>query len=81
MTSPDATKHNPDPEYLRELIARAGISQREAARRMGVDERLFRMYLASRTANSAQNCTYPVQFCLESLAAFESSKNREHIKE
>jgi hypothetical protein len=65
---PDARQHNPDPQYLRELIAKAGISQREAARRIGIDERLLRMYLANREANSAQNCTYPVQFCLEALA-------------
>lgn len=68
MMTPDASKHNPDPDYLKELIKKAGISQREAARRIGVNERLFRMYLADRESKSAQNCTYAVQFCLEVLA-------------
>ncbi len=76
MMMPDSSKHNPDPDYLKGLIQKARISQREAAKRIGVDERLFRMYLANRNANSAQNCTYPVQFCLEVLAEIESLKKR-----
>jgi transcriptional regulator with XRE-family HTH domain len=68
MIKPDATQHNPDPDYLRELIAQTGLSQRKIARTIGVDERLFRMYLADRHAKTAQDCTYPVQFALEALA-------------
>lgn len=63
---PDATKHNPDPAYLRELLARAGLSQRAAARVIGIPERTMRYYLAS----DDRECPYPVQFCLESLASF-----------
>lgn len=70
----DATKHNPDPEYLKSLIAKAGISQREAAKRIGVYERLFRMYLANRSANSAQECPYAIQFCLEALSEQEKQR-------
>ena len=65
---PDVKNYNPDPDYLKSLIVKAGISQREAARRLGVNERLFRMYIADKSSKSSQNCTYPVQFCLEVLA-------------
>lgn len=66
--TPNALQHNPDPAYLRGLIEKAGISQREAARRIGVNERLMRSYLAPPTLKTAQTAPYSVQFCLESLA-------------
>ncbi|MFA5922337.1 MAG: hypothetical protein WC856_13760 [Methylococcaceae bacterium] len=72
MMVPDSNKHNPDPAYLRKLIKQTGLSQRECARRIGVYERLFRMYLADPGANSYQPCTYAVQFCLEALAEIEN---------
>ena len=68
MNAPDARLHNPDPAYIRELIERSGLSQREAARRIGIGERVMRCYLASREASSAQIAPYPVQFALEALA-------------
>lgn len=43
---PDATQHDPRPDYLRALLARAGLTQREAAQRIGVSERSMRYYLA-----------------------------------
>lgn len=68
---PDATKYNPDPEYLRELIRKTGLSQREIARRIGVSERSFRQFLASREASTALDAPYPVQYCLEQMALQE----------
>ena len=65
--TPDATRHDPRPEYLRALLERAGVSQREAARRIGISERMMRYYLADRPA------PYPVQFALEALCAPYSS--------
>lgn len=60
---PDATSHDPRPEYLRALLDQAGLSQREAARQIGISERVMRYYVAGeRTA------PYPVQFALENLA-------------
>lgn len=66
--TPDAKTHNPDPAYLRDLISRAGLSQREAARRIGIGERIMRAYLADPETNTSQRAPYPVQFALEQLA-------------
>lgn len=59
---PNPEAHNPDPNYLRSLLAQAGISQREAARRVGISERAMRYYLSGR-----RECPYSIQFCLESM--------------
>ena len=69
MKYPDATHHNPDPAYLRGLITRAGLSQREAARRLGIGERIMRAYLADPDKATAQRAPYPVQYAMEQLAA------------
>ena len=64
---PDATRHDPRPEYVRALIAQSGLSQREAARRIGVSERVMRYYCAGE-----REPPYPVQFALESLSCSRS---------
>lgn len=64
--TPDATRHNPDPAYLRGLLLAAGVSQREAARRIGVSERVMRYYLAPEAADY-RPAPYVVQYALESL--------------
>ncbi|WP_234909669.1 hypothetical protein [Xanthomonas citri] len=52
---PDASHHDPRPEYLRSRIQRAGLSQRQAADRIGISERLLRYYLvAENTQATAQ---------------------------
>jgi hypothetical protein len=63
---PDASKHNPDPAYLRELVARSGLSQRQCAFRLGISERSMRFYLA--TSGRQDAAPYLVQFGLECLA-------------
>lgn len=63
---PDASLHNPSPEYLRALLDRAGVSQREAARRIGISERMMRYYLASAAADH-RPAPYVVQYALEGL--------------
>ena len=70
--TPDATRHNPDPAYLRGLLLAAGVSQREAARRIGVSERVMRYYLAPDTADY-RPAPYVVQFALESLPRSKSA--------
>lgn len=68
---PDSSTHNPDPTYLRELVGRSGLSQRECARRIGVSERAMRKYLALPKPES--DAPYPVQFAMECLAADPSA--------
>lgn len=68
MNKPNAETHNPDPAYLRELIERAGVTQRKAADLVGVSDRMLRKYLAKRESVSALEAPYSVQFCLECLA-------------
>lgn len=64
---PDAeARRNPCPRYLRLLIEQAGISQREAARRVGVSERMMRYYLGG-VAQTFRPAPYPVQYALEQL--------------
>jgi hypothetical protein len=65
---PDASRHNPRPEYLRALLDQAGVSQREAARRIGISERLLRYYVAPEHAEDRRVAPYPVQYALERLA-------------
>lgn len=57
--------HNPDPAYLRELIERAGLSQREVARRLGVEDTTVRRWLMTPPRAA---CPYSAQVCLELLA-------------
>jgi hypothetical protein len=65
---PDASLHDPRPEYLRALLDDAGMSQHEAAARIGISARLLRYYLASETATERRVAPYPVQYALEQLA-------------
>lgn len=65
LTKPDAARHNPAPDYLRQLVDKTGLSQRACAKAIGVSERTFRDYLNS---SHESECPYPVQFALEMLA-------------
>lgn len=66
---PDASNHNPDPDYLRGLIERAGLNQVQAAERIGITPRTMRAHLSPRLIKSHTDAPYPVQYALESLAA------------
>lgn len=65
---PDASNHNPDPDYLRTLLDLAVISQRKAADMIGISDRVMRYYLSDITSEHYRAAPYAVQFCLESLA-------------
>lgn len=69
MKKPDASLHNPDPRYLRELIDKAGVSQRKAADLLGMSWTGFRNYLRDESDPLYRAATYPVQFALECLAS------------
>jgi len=74
--TPDAREHDPSPEYLRALIDRSGLSQRAAARQLGICERQMRRYLAPRDVGvSTADAPYLVQFALEALAMRRSAKH------
>jgi predicted transcriptional regulator len=64
---PDATKHNPDAAYLRELVSKSGKTQEECAELVGVSARMMRYYLSTTTA-TFRPASYTVQFALECLA-------------
>ena len=64
---PDASTHDPDPAYLRSLIADAGLSIRATARRLGISERMMRYYVADE-AGDHRSAPYAVQYALEALA-------------
>lgn len=66
---PDATRHDPRPDYLRALIARSGLSQRQAAARIGIDPRSLRYYLQPETHPTRRAAPYVVQYALERLSA------------
>lgn len=64
---PDIAKYNPDPEYMRKLVRKAGLTQEQAGERIGVSARSMRYYLSLDKA-SHKPAPYSVQFCLERLA-------------
>ena len=66
--APDSAQHNPSPEYLLGLIKIADITQRAAADRIGISDRLLRYYLADQASTSSRVAPYPVQYALEMLA-------------
>lgn len=60
---PDPKTYNPDHAYLRGLVERSGLSQREAAKRIGLSDRAMRYYLSGE-----RKPMYAVQYLLEVLA-------------
>jgi transcriptional regulator with XRE-family HTH domain len=62
---PNPENYNPDPDYLRALIEKTGLSQNKVAESIGIPSRTFRDYL---NGNHKSKAPYPVQFALESLA-------------
>ena len=63
MRPPDIAQRNSSPEYLRALLVRAGLSQRAAARALGVGERTMRDWVLGKS-----RMPYPAQYVLEALA-------------
>lgn len=65
---PDASLHNPKPRYIRGLLKAAGLTQAEAAQRIGISARTMRYYV-SLDKTSYIPAPYAVQYCLERLAS------------
>jgi hypothetical protein len=68
MPPPDAKWHRDDKEYVLSLLQRAGLSQRGAARILGINERTMRYY-----CSGDQPTPYLVQYALEVLARQNTS--------
>lgn len=60
--------YNPDPHYLRELIKKAGLSQAQAAKVIGIQTRTMQRYLTHTDAKNYTPVPYCVQYALEVLA-------------
>lgn len=81
MATPDASQYNPAPAYIRALLERAGISQTDAAARLGITHRTMRRYVADRHCGSYSPAPYTVQFALECLADLvDCSSLRDEIR-
>jgi predicted transcriptional regulator len=65
---PDATRHNPDPAYLREVLKQTGLSQRAVAKIIGLTAAGFQNYIRKPTDPLYRKAPYTVQFALEALA-------------
>jgi hypothetical protein len=63
MPLPDAKWHRPEKEYVLSLLQRSRLSQRGAARVLGINERTMRYY-----CSGEQPTPYLVQYALEVLA-------------
>ncbi len=59
---PDASRYDPRPEYLAELIGSTGLTQAALAARIGVDERTIRRWLSGQ-----RQFNYRDQFAIECL--------------
>ena len=63
LIRPDAANHRPgDAKYVRQLIEASGLSQTDAAFRIGVTPRTMRKWLEGAPIK------YPAQYALERLA-------------
>ena len=62
MTKPDVKQYNDSPAYLRLLVAASGLSQKQAARAIGHNERTMRYWLSGK-----HTFAYSVQYSLEKL--------------
>lgn len=65
---PDVRFHNPDPEYLRYLLKKANLTQKQAAELLGINLRTMQIYLSARDAVRHIDIPYTVQYALECLA-------------
>ncbi|HEY6612746.1 MAG TPA: hypothetical protein VIZ86_16655 [Pseudomonas sp.] len=68
---PDCTQYDPEPQRLRYLIARSGMSERQAASRIGIAIRALRYYLLPEDSEKHVTPGYPVLYTLEGLAFAE----------
>lgn len=76
---PDAQNYNPDPDYLRTLITKAGLTQAKTAKLIGINARSIRRYLSCIDSPNYQQAPYAIQFAIECLAIGEHSSYRKNL--
>ena len=67
--------YNPDPDYLRSLIEKAGLTQAKTAELVGIEARTMRRYLAFRDSPNYQKAPYAIQYAMEALAFFSAQNS------
>ncbi len=67
--TPDAKNLNADPAYLRDLVARSGLSRRHISRLLGLTWNGFYNYLRDEADPVYRPAPYTVQFALECLVS------------
>ncbi|MCK9759834.1 phage antirepressor KilAC domain-containing protein [Pseudomonas syringae pv. syringae] len=72
---PDSDSHNPNPDYLRNLIVEGGLSIRATAKLLGISSNGLFNYLRDELDPLYRKAPYTVQFALESLAGVAASAN------
>lgn len=65
---PDAGLHNPDPEYLRGLRNKTGMTQKEISSKLGIGRRMIGYYESPDVDGGHKDAPYLYQFALERLA-------------
>ena len=72
LPAPDSKQHHPNPEYLLARLVQAGLSQRAAAKIMGITYRQMRQY-----CSGTRECPYSIQYALEMLSFLNIPTNVE----
>ncbi len=62
---PNIKNHNPCPNYIRKLISKTGMTQKNAGLAIGITLSTLDNYL---NKNSPSNIPYSAQYCFERLA-------------
>jgi transcriptional regulator with XRE-family HTH domain len=76
MREVDARKHrNASARYMRALVAHTGLTQNQAAERIGVSARMMRYYLSDEVRGKP--APYHVQAALEALANWSEQERSE----
>ncbi len=64
MNPPDAVNHQPECQYIRELIAHSGLGTNACARRIGITPKSLRQMI---DPDNRMMTPYTVQYALECL--------------
>lgn len=72
--------HNPDPDYIRALIAKTGLQHTELAPLLGLTRQTLGRHIESLDSKTYTPIKYPTQVCLEILARQNTDQHGQPIK-